>query len=272
MRQLKKSLGQHFLVNASLAGRIVDLLDIRPQDQVLEIGPGAGALTGLIVGKNPARLLLLEKDAHWAEAHQRTFAGQAGEGAARAALAVDALDFEWEGLRGEWKIIGNLPYNVASPLLWEMVSRSRALTQAVFMVQKEVGERLAASPGGRDYGALSVWVQSFADVRRCFTVGPGNFVPPPKVDSAVVRLRALPEAERPRCPRALAACLRMCFQQRRRQMQGILRRSGLAGAMELLARLGVHPAARPETLDKKIFHILAANYQDPLLTSYQRRG
>ena len=264
----KKSLGQHFLKTEAVARRIVDLLDIRPDDQVLEIGPGPGALTGLIAAKNPARLVLLEKDDHWATEHARTLDGRPGCGVRN----MDALEFVWEELEGAWKVIGNLPYNVASPLMWECVSRAPRLERAVFMVQKEVAERLAARPGNRTYGALSVWVQSFATVEWGFVVGPGHFSPPPKVDSAVISLTGLPADKHPGCPEGLSRFIKLCFQQRRKQLQGILRHHGLGDALGLLDELSIAPTARPEVLDCAKFHALAAKCAPLLLTSDMNRG
>ena len=259
----KKSLGQHFLKNPDISRRIVDLLQIGKRDQVLEIGPGPGALTGLIYRLQPARLLLLEKDDHWAAIH-----GHAVSDCTNASVrCMDALTFAWESLEGPWKIIGNLPYNIASPLIWDCVSRIPQLILAVFMTQKEVAERLAAPPGNHAYGALSVWVQSFAKVEWGFEVGPGNFSPSPKVTSAVVRISALPRERHPQNPNALARMIKLCFQQRRKQLQAILRRHGIADAATLLKELEIDPAARPETLDCAKFHALTLKCTPLLLTS-----
>jgi 16S rRNA (adenine1518-N6/adenine1519-N6)-dimethyltransferase len=160
----------------------------------------------------------------------------------------------WESLwpQGGWKIVGNLPYNVASPLIWEIASRARGMERAVFMVQKEVAARLAAAPGSRTYGALSVWVQSFAAVRVLFKVGPGAFQPPPRVDSAVLCLTPLsagPLRKEPSFPpRALSGLLRLLFQQRRKQLGTILRGVRAPGLEAWLEAEGVSPTARPEEL------------------------
>lgn len=156
----KKSLGQHFLKDAKTSARIVDLLRIGPEDRVLEIGPGPGAITGIIHERGPAEFRLIEKDSYWAAHH----AELERPAPAVQVLNADALAFPWESLEGPWKIISNLPYNVGSPLMWDIVSRTPDLTRAVFMVQKEVAERLYAKPGTKDYGALSVWIQSYVRV------------------------------------------------------------------------------------------------------------
>ena len=144
----KKSLGQHFLKDAKTSARIVDLLRIGPEDRVLEIGPGPGAITGIIHERGPSEFRLIEKDSYWAAHH----AELERPAPAVQVLNADALAFPWESLEGPWKIISNLPYNVGSPLMWDIVSRTPDLTRAVFMVQKEVAERLYAKPGTKDYG------------------------------------------------------------------------------------------------------------------------
>ena len=264
----KKSLGQHFLKDPKISARIVDLLRIAPEDRVLEIGPGPGALTGIIHERGPSRLRLIEKDSHWAAHHAALPRSGSPE---VEVLNDDALAFPWESLDGPWKIISNLPYNVGSPLIWDMVSRVPDLTRAVFMVQKEVAERLYAQPGTKDYGALSVWVQSFVRVEWGFVVGPGSFTPPPKVDSAVVTFVPLPREQHPECPNALSSMLKLCFQLRRKQLQSILRRGGKGDPVAGLERLGIAPEARPETLSPKLFQQLAAAFgNSEELTSPQK--
>ncbi len=246
----KKSLGQHFLHNEGACQRIVALAQLKPTDAVLEIGPGPGALTKHLLAIPPRQYLLIEKDDHWATHHaaQCTAYGEV--------LHADALTFPWTSLQGAWTIVGNLPYNVASPLIWDIVSQTPELSRAVFMIQKEVGQRLAAKPGGRDYGALSVWVQSYVAVHWGFVVGPGSFSPPPKVDSAVVSFTPL--TEKPLCsPKALQKILKICFQQRRKQLQSILRKAGFSQTLDVLNALGIAPEARPETLTTKTFQQLA---------------
>lgn len=244
----KKSLGQHFLRNEAVCRRIAALLMPHADDRVLEIGPGPGALTRALEAQPHAALLLLEKDRHWAAERRRH-----GAPGTRAIL-MDALCFDWRRLPPEagWKITGNLPYNVASPLIWDIVSQSAA-ARCVFMVQKEVGQRLAATPGTRQYGALSVWVQAYTLPHLEFTLGPGAFSPPPKVDSAVLSFMPVPPEERPRSPLALARVLRICFQQRRKQLGGIFTRAGLAWLAEILPDLGLSPRLRPEALSVEAF-------------------
>lgn len=248
----KKSLGQNFLKDRNIAARIAAQLRIVPDDWVIEIGPGPGALTRHIHAAGPQKFFVLEKDHHWAREHSAR--PPKGDPTPQVVL-TDALLFPWERLTAAhpWKVIGNLPYNVASPLMWDVCSRASGLVRATFMIQKEVGERIVAKPGGRQYGALSVWLQSFTVPEWCFVVPPHVFTPRPKVDSAV--LAFTPRQDRPDAERAsrLAHVLRLCFQQRRKQLQGILRPHVQGDAAALLSGLGIDPAARPETLDPELF-------------------
>ena len=247
----KKSLGQHFLRDERVVQRIVELLRPEEGDQIMEIGPGPGALTALLRPLPWQRLLLLEKDDHYAAEHAaRPLPGLE-------VIAGDALAYPWEQLEGPWKIAGNLPYNVASPLMWDIVCRTPELARAVFMVQKEVGDRLTARPGTRDYGALSVWIQSFVSTRKGFVIGPSAFSPPPKVDSAVVVFEPLPAEKRPAHPERLSRLIKLCFQQRRKQLQGILRHALPDFDVSRLSVCGIEPAQRPETLTVEQFQKLA---------------
>lgn len=250
----KKSLGQHFLRDVRISEKIVALLRCTAQDAVIEIGPGPGALTH-ILQKQPFRsLLLLEKDYHWAKVRQQ----QAGPHTQ--AVLTDALTFDWSRLEADrpWKIIGNLPYNVASPLMWDIFSRAKGLQRAVFMVQKEVGERLAAPPDSAHYGGLSVWVQSFVQAHWAFVVGPGAFSPPPKVDSAVLSFSPLPAEVWPAQPDKLAWLIKLCFQNRRKQLGSIFRQNGVLHLLERLEALGIDAKRRPETLTPSDFQKVLA--------------
>ncbi|MDD6088721.1 MAG: 16S rRNA (adenine(1518)-N(6)/adenine(1519)-N(6))-dimethyltransferase RsmA [Desulfovibrionaceae bacterium] len=251
----KKSLGQHFLSVPAISERIVKLLD-PPYDgeRILEIGPGPGALTSLLRNRHPSVLRLLEKDDYWAAHHASISCDDNG---IQEVIHGDALVYPWEQLESDWKIIGNLPYNIASPLMWDIVSRIQKLNTAVFMIQKEVAQRVCALSGCREYGALSVWIQSYASASFCFSVAPGAFSPPPKVDSAVILLRGLPPEQRPSRPHALSETLKLCFRLRRKQLGSILSRVTPNGR-EIPARLNLCPEIRPETLSPRDFQRLAA--------------
>lgn len=247
----KKSLGQNFLKDANISARIAAQLRTTEEDWVIEIGPGPGALTKHIYASHPARLFLLEKDHHWAAEHRRKPVGHEPR---PDVVLTDALLFPWHKLTADrpWKVIGNLPYNVASPLMWEIFSRAHGVRRASFMIQKEVGERLVAKAGTKQYGALSVWTQAFMQPEWCFVVPPHVFTPQPKVDSAVVAFTPLANRPDAQSAEALSWVLHTCFQQRRKQLQGILR-PHTQDAAALLTSLGIDPAARPETVDPQTF-------------------
>lgn len=253
----KKSLGQHFLVNQSVCRRIVELLQPGPLDRIIEIGPGPGALSRLLEASPHKLLLYLEKDEHWARE-------RAGHGKSDCcSLLIDALSFHWSRLSGEWKIIGNLPYNVASPLIWDILSQTPRLQRAVFMTQLEVAQRIAALPSTPHYGALSVWAQSHAIPAIEIRIAPGSFRPQPKVDSAVLSFSPL--AQKPRHPAQLRQLLHLCFQNRRKQLGGIFKKNGMEFLLALLEDMRLDPRSRPENLNPAHFGQLAA-----LLASHQK--
>lgn len=256
----KKSLGQHFLKDASIIARIVELMRLNPGEQVLEIGPGPGALTTHLYAKALGSLMLVEKDDHWAAHHANVAqkllsAPKATQPAHMEVIHGDALAFSWASLAGTWKIVGNLPYNIASPLMWDIVSQAPEWNRAVFMIQKEVADRILAGPGSKTYGALTVWLRSYADISKGITVGPHAFSPPPKVDSAVIVLQ--PHGRRPKQPQKLAQLIKICFQQRRKQLNGILQKAlPEIYTPGILENMGIALAARPETLSELEFERL----------------
>lgn len=247
----KRSLGQNFLVDQNISRKIVDALDIKPGDSILEIGPGRGALTRHVVERKPGRYVVLEMDEALADELERQYPGIE-------VVRGDALGFDWGSLAQTegWKIVGNLPYNIASPLIWDIVSRSE-FARAVFMVQLEVGQRLCAKSGGRAYGALSVFVQSFAQAGILFKVPPQVFRPQPKVHSAVLHFFLHPQRPTPEEAVRLASTLHMCFQQRRKQMSTILKSKGIVDYEPLVLALGIDAMQRPETLEPEQFQALS---------------
>ncbi len=251
----KKSLGQNFLTDQNIARRIVSLLDIGPGDRVLEIGPGRGALTGFLAESldkaGGGELCAVEKDTALAEHLRQTLPSCT-------VTEADALEFPWETLTG-WKVVGNLPYNIASRLLWDLAERSGGIRLGVFMVQHEVGLRLTAVPGGKEYGAISVWMKNFCALTYAFKVPPTAFSPSPKVDSAVVRLTPLPQEQRLGDPRGLAKIVKYCFQFRRKQMGTILRPFAPEVVSAWFATTGIAPEARPEVVPPEAFLLLSQN-------------
>lgn len=255
----KRSLGQNFLVDPNIAAKIVARLRIGPDDTVIEIGPGRGALSGHILAAGPRASLALEKDRELAARLPREHPG------AHPAL-VDALRLDWsrlDALDGV-KLVGNLPYNIASPLLWDICSQASRFTVGVFMVQHEVALRLCAPPGGKQYGALTAWTSSFARFDYCFKVPPSVFRPQPKVDSAVVAVTPRPALERPEDPAGLATLLKRLFSMRRKQLAGILKPHWDDALAQACAGCGIEGRVRPETLTPGQFQQLAKLLKTPL--------
>jgi 16S rRNA (adenine1518-N6/adenine1519-N6)-dimethyltransferase len=180
----KKHLGQHFLSDPRILGRIADALAPERGDTVLEIGPGPGGLTTALA-KRVSRLVVIERDRELVPALHARFPGIT-------IVEGDALEEDWHALAGGRPalVIGNIPYNITSPLIDKALLPPRP-RRIVFLVQKEVAERVVAAPGGSEYGALSIGVQTVARAERLFTVPAGAFSPRPKVDSAVLRLSPL---------------------------------------------------------------------------------
>lgn len=248
----KRSLGQNFLVDPNISAKIVARLRIGPEDTVMEIGPGRGALSGHILAAGPRAYLALEKDRELAARLPREHPG------AHPAL-VDALRLDWsrlDALDGV-KLVGNLPYNIASPLLWDICSQASRFVVGVFMVQHEVALRLCAAPGGKQYGALTAWTSSFARFDYGFKVSPGVFRPQPKVDSAVVAVTPRPVVERPDDPTGLATLLKRLFSMRRKQLAGILKPHWDEALAQACAEHGIEGRVRPETLTPGQFQQLA---------------
>lgn len=253
----KKSLGQHFLNNESVIKKIIDLGEISPNDNVLEIGPGPGALTAILRELPCQKLWLLEKDDVFAQNHAEY--AKENKLAHIQIFHIDALTFDWKGLQGEWKIMGNLPYNVASPLMWDIVSEVPKLTKAVFMIQKEVAERIRAEKGSKTYGALSAWIQSFCKVEKGFVIRPSAFTPPPKVDSEIIVFKPLPKEELPQNPNELAKLIKITFQQRRKQLHGILQKAYSNTYTETIwDKMQIPKETRAEMLSPKQFQKLAS--------------
>ncbi|PYL52042.1 MAG: ribosomal RNA small subunit methyltransferase A [Verrucomicrobia bacterium] len=215
-----KSLGQNFLHDRNLAQWIVDQADIVPEDFVVEIGPGLGALTELVLGKE-ARVLAIEKDKRLAEYLRNKFGGSALEIA-----HDDALEFDTRTLytQPKVKLLGNLPYYISSQLLIKFLEYPSPISLWLFMLQKELARRLVAAPATSDYGALTLQIQLHHRVEYLRKVPASVFLPKPDVDSALVRIS-------PRDPQDLPACNRKIFQklvrrgfsQRRKQLGKLIR-------------------------------------------------
>jgi 16S rRNA (adenine1518-N6/adenine1519-N6)-dimethyltransferase len=253
----RRALGQHFLRDRAIAGAIVELVAPTERDLVVEIGPGDGALTGFVAGR-AGRVIALEIDRALGSALRAQFPGVE-------VLDADGRSWNYAGLAvpagGRVLILGNLPYSVGKPILMALIEARAAIHEMALMLQREVAERIAAPPGGKTYGSLSVFAQLHCDVRLALRVPPGAFRPPPKVDSAVLHLRVLREPRVPLAdPRRFESVVRAAFAQRRKMLANALG-AGLGLPLDVVRRAatsaGVDPTRRAETLSLSEFAALA---------------
>jgi len=254
----RKRFGQNFLHDAGIIDRILRAINAKPGEHLLEIGPGQGALTEGLLGSG-AQLDVVELDKDLVPILQHKFAGRGNFRLHQG----DALKFDFNQLgvpARSLKVVGNLPYNISTPLIFHLLEHAGLIRDMHFMLQKEVVERLAAGPGGGDWGRLSIMVQYHCRVEHLFNVGPGAFNPPPKVDSAIVRLvphETLPHPAKD--PRQLERIVREAFNQRRKTLRNTLK--GLLDSQAIEAA-GVDGSLRPEQLDLAAFVRLADQLAD----------
>ena len=239
----RKRFGQHFLHDRNIIDRIVAALDPQADDRIVEIGPGKGVLTRELL-RRVAHLDAVELDRDLVAYLRSEFPTD------KLTLhSADALKFDFCHLTGDGhdlRLIGNLPYNISTPLLFHLLDQAGCIEDMVFMLQKEVVERLRAGPGGKDYGRLSVMIQYRCAVEKLFDVAAGAFKPPPKVDSSVVRL--IPHAAPPVAvddPEHFSRIVRAAFASRRKTLRNNMR--VLLSEEDMLA-LGIDPTRRAETL------------------------
>jgi 16S rRNA (adenine1518-N6/adenine1519-N6)-dimethyltransferase len=250
----RKRLGQHFLHHRAILARIADALGPRPGDPVVEIGPGQGSLTELLAERG-ARVVAIEKDRDLAPLVRTRLPGVT-------VIEGDALEIDWRDAAGvspqqDLLVTGNIPYNITTPLVDRALLPPRPV-RIVFLVQKEVAERIVAGPGSKAYGALSVGVQAVARAEKLFNVPAGAFHPPPKVESSVIRLTPLAEPlvadhEVPTFRRLVVGL----FGFRRKQLSRALRElTGWEGerVAAVLSVTGLAPDSRAETLLPAAFH------------------
>ena len=250
----RKRFGQNFLHDRGIIGRIVAAVNPAPGERLVEIGPGQGAITaGLLAAAGALDVVELDRDLVGPLAERFV-----GLGDLRVHHA-DALGFDLCSLvqpPARLRVVGNLPYNISTPLLFRFLAQAECIADLHLMLQKEVVDRICAVPGSKTYGRLSVMVQTYCDAERLFVIGPGAFNPAPKVDSAVVRLRPLrplpfPVADPAVHERVVAAA----FAQRRKTLRNSLH--GIASET-LIRDAGIDPSVRPETLSISDFGRLAA--------------
>lgn len=253
----RKALGQNFLQDPNIINKIVAALGIKPTDVVLEIGPGRGALTEL--------MLPLAKSLHLVEYDRDLvvyWQGRAEEVGNLIVHGVDVLKFDLRGIVDQEmqkiKVIGNLPYNISSPVLFHLMNYADQIDAQIVMLQKEVVQRMSATPGGKEYGRLSVMLQQRYSIEYLFTVPPGAFYPPPRVESAIARLTPLQEIAHPVVSNVdFQQLVKQAFSQRRKTLRNTLK-SMLN--TEQIESVGVSPAARAETLSVADFAALANCY------------
>ncbi len=245
----RKRFGQNFLVDPHYVAKIVEAIDPRRGDNLVEIGPGQAALTRPLL-ERAGRLVAIEIDRDLAARLAAEFPPQ------ELALHVaDALDFDFATLGQALRIVGNLPYNISTPMLFHLAAFEPQLRDLHVMLQREVVARMIAHPATADYGRLSVMLQAKFQLTRLFVVPPGAFVPAPKIDSAVVRLVPLGAAKPRIDDEALfARVVAAAFGQRRKTMRNAV--SALCNA-EMLSATGIDPRARGETLSVAEFVRLA---------------
>ncbi len=255
----RRSLGQNFLVDPNTQRRVANALALDGASRIVEIGPGRGALTEHLLDLG-LPLIVIEKDTRLAEKWTRRAISETN----LTAIHQDALEVQLErfGAPEETVVIGNIPYNVTSPLIFHMITRPRP-RDIVFMIQKEVADRLVASAGTGAYGALTVGVQIAAQVERLFPVPRTVFRPQPRVDSMVVRIRPLtPPPLTAELELRTRILVRACFGWRRKQLATTLRKhpdltvpgDQVPGMLE---QLGIPAQARPETITPQQFVDLA---------------
>jgi len=261
MVRAKRSLSQNFLVDHNIRRKIVTELGAGPDDAVLEVGPGHGELSDLLVGQ-VSRLVLVEKDDQLAAQVAERFMDREDV----RVVHGDALEVDLAGLLSGDRaglLISNVPYGITSPLIFRFLEMQPIPRRMVLLVQREVAERIAASEGNKVYGALSVGVQARAAVRIAFRVGRQAFRPSPEVDSAVIVIEPRPDAAARERQGDLRVLTRVAFSRRRKQLGRILRSApeyalSTDSVDRILEAEGLSPQARPETLTPDQFVDLAA--------------
>lgn len=245
----KKRFGQHFLTDRHYLRRIVETIDAKPGQSMVEIGPGSGLMTGELAPR-VGHLDVVEIDRDLAAALRGRFPPEQ-----LTVHEADVLEFDFATLAAPLRVVGNLPYNVSSPILFRMVDIAEQVSDCVFMLQKEVVDRMVAEPDTADYGRLSVMLQYRFAMGMAFHVPPGAFTPPPKVDSAVVRMAPLPaDRLRARDEPRFASVVAAAFGQRRKTLRNATR---ALVPDEAFTRAGVDPGRRGETLSVEEFVALS---------------
>ena len=239
--QPRKRFGQHFLRDDSVIQQIVHAIGPTESDVIVEIGPGEGVLTTPLAMR-AGHLHAVELDRDLVAALQRRFSASDNV----TIHAADALRFDFAKLGKNLRLVGNLPYNISTPLLFHLVEQRDVIRDMHFMLQKEVVDRMAAEPGNRTYGRLTIMLGCHMEVEHLFDVPPDAFNPPPRVMSAVVRLLPKPDADQSIAdPGLLGSIVNAAFSQRRKTLRNALRNVVSA---EAFAAVGIDPSDRPEQI------------------------
>jgi 16S rRNA (adenine1518-N6/adenine1519-N6)-dimethyltransferase len=259
--QARKRFGQNFLHDPAIIQRIVGVINPQKSDHIIEIGPGKGAITELLL-ERVEHLDVIEIDRDLVKLLLQSFADDKRLTIHEAdALKLDFSQFTHSDLR----IVGNLPYNISTPLLFHLLTYRHCIKDMLFMLQKEVVDRICAKPGNKQYGRLSIMLQIYCDVESLFIIKPGAFNPSPKVDSAIVKLTPL---EKPRYElhdhKSLEIIVRESFSQRRKTLRNSLKK--YIDAAEIV-ELGIAPEIRAENLEIADFVKLANCYHQLKINS-----
>jgi 16S rRNA (adenine1518-N6/adenine1519-N6)-dimethyltransferase len=254
----KKSLGQHFLHDQAIAQRIVSSLIVeKPRHPVLEIGPGMGVLTTLLMKREDIVLKVIEIDRDSVAYLKKNFP-DLREGILEGDFLERSLT---EIFTDTFSIIGNFPYNISSQIFFKILGHPDKVEQVVCMLQKEVADRIAAPPGSKTYGILSVLLQAYYNVRLLFKVPPGVFTPPPKVMSAVIRLERNTRANLKCDEKLFVQVVKQAFNTRRKTLRNALKNLNLAAEISALA-----------LLDKRAEQLSVEEFENLTLLIEQSRG
>lgn len=248
---LGRRLGQHFLFDPSILKRIVKAADLYPDDIVVEIGPGKGQMTRLLA-EAVKEVIAIELDRSLCEEIRRS----TSEIKNINLFCGDALKYPYHTLHS-FKTVANIPYYITTPVIFKLLEERHNLTTATLTIQKEVAERIVASPGGKDYGVLSIMVQYRADAEIAFTIPASAFSPPPRVDSAVLCLKTLSSPRiRLSSEKTFVNVVKTAFSRRRKTLSNSLKPLN-AGIKGLLLDACIDPVRRPETLSMEEFAAIA---------------
>jgi 16S rRNA (adenine1518-N6/adenine1519-N6)-dimethyltransferase len=251
----KKSLGQNFLTDPHYLRKIVDAAQVGPADQALEIGPGLGHLTRELVAR-AGKLVVIELDDRLIPRLHEEF----GSSPNIEIVHADALEYDYSLLTGKWKVVANLPYYISTPIIQRLIGHRDRFTALTLLLQKEVAERIAAPPGGKEYGYLSVLVQYSASPRLEFIVPAGAFTPRPKVDSAVVTLALREHREHAAADESFfLRVIKAAFSQRRKTLRNSLSQLGYPREImdAVKSGTGIDLGRRAETLSVAEFVLLS---------------